>query len=102
VRRVVDMKEKRGYVYMLMNNMNTVIYVGVTSNLKERIWQHRNRLAEGFTKRYHVTKFVYFEVFDSVTDAIAREKQLKAGPRRAKERLVRNFNPELRDLFDEI
>ena len=96
------MSEKRGYIYMMMNALNTVLYVGVTSNLKERTWKHRNGLMDGFTKRYRAVKLVYFEIFDSVVEAIAREKQLKAGSRRIKERLARNFNPELRDLFDEI
>jgi putative endonuclease len=96
------MDEKRGYVYMMMNSLETVLYTGITSNLKKRVWQHRNGLTDGFTKRYRVNKLVYYEIFERVVDAIAREKQLKSGSRRAKERLARNFNPELRDLFDEI
>jgi putative endonuclease len=96
------MDEKYGYVYMMMNSLETVLYTGVTSNLKKRVWQHRNGLTDGFTKRYRVNKLVYYEMFERVVDAIAREKQLKAGSRCAKERLARNFNPELHDLFDEI
>ena len=96
------MSEKRGYVYMMMNSLNTVVYVGVTSNLKERVWQHRSGLADGFTRRYKVEKLVYYEVFESIIEAIAREKQLKAGSRKAKERLLVNFNPERRDMFEEI
>jgi putative endonuclease len=96
------MDGKYGYVYMMMNSFETVLYTGVTSNLKKRVWQHRNGLTDGFTKRYRVNKLVYYEVFERVVDAIAREKQLKSGSRRSKERLARNFNPELRDLFDEI
>jgi putative endonuclease len=96
------MTDRNGYVYMMMNAFNTVVYIGVTSNLKERVFQHRNGLVDGFTKRYRVKKLVYYEIFDSVVDAIAREKQLKAGPRRNKERLIRDFNPECRDLFEEV
>jgi len=87
---------------MMMNGLNTVVYVGVTSNLEERVWQHRNGLADGFTKRYKVEKLVYYEVFEGITEAIARERQLKAGSRKTKERLIRDFNPECRDLFEEI
>ncbi len=96
------MHVKCGYVYMMMNALNTVVYVGVTSNLKERAWQHRNSLYDGFTKRYRVHKLVYYEVFEGMVEAIAREKQLKAGSRKTKERLIRNFNPECCDLFLDI
>ena len=69
------------YVYIMTNKYNKVLYTGVTNDLKKRTWQHREKLVEGFTKRYNVTKLVYYEVLDNMRAAIAREKQLKGGSR---------------------
>ena len=69
------------YVYILSNKTDSTIYVGVTNDLIRRIYEHKNKLIDGFTKRYNVDKLVYFEVFDSIEEAIKREKQLKAGSR---------------------
>src|SRR3989338_3506525 len=88
---------KRGYVYIMTNPRNTVFYTGVTSDLLKRISEHRQKLIEGFTKRYNITKLVYYEAFDSITDAIQREKQIKAGSRKKKLALIRFLNPEWRD-----
>jgi putative endonuclease len=94
--------EERPAIYILTNNHHTVLYIGVTSDLKARIHQHREKLLPGFTSRYNVRKLVYYEVAERMAAAIAREKQLKAGSRRKKIELIDAFNPEWRDLFDEI
>ena len=89
-------------VYIITNDRHTVLYTGVTSNLKGRIYQHRDKLLAGFTARYNVYKLVYYEVFDGPSAARAREKQIKAGSRQKKIDLINGFNPEWRDLYDEI
>jgi len=93
---------KQGYVYILTNRYNTVLYTGVTSDLKKRVWEHKQKLVHGFTKRYNVTKLVYYEVIDDIASAIAREKQIKAGSRQKKIDLVNGLNPQWRDLYDEL
>jgi putative endonuclease len=94
--------EKQPAIYILTNTHHTVLYTGVTSDLKGRVYQHREKLLPGFTSRYNVWKFVYYEVAENMAAAIAREKQIKAGSRRKKVELINAFNPEWRDLFDEI
>lgn len=94
--------EKQGYVYLLTNKMNTVIYTGVTSNLQRRIYEHKEKLVEGFTKKYKVEKLVYYEVFDSIEEAIVREKQIKAGSRKKKIGLILNSNPDFKDLYYQL
>lgn len=89
-------------VYIMTNAMHTVLYTGVTSDLSQRVWQHKNGQGSHFTSKYHVTKLVYFEAFGDVTLAIAREKQIKGGSRRKKGLLVESVNPEWRDLSDQI
>ena len=86
----------------MTNQSNTVIYAGVTSDLIKRIHQHRQGLLEGFTKRYNVKKLVYYEIFENIQVAIAREKQIKGGSRKKKIELIIEHNPEYKDLFDEI
>ena len=90
------------YVYILASNKNGTIYIGVTSNLVKRIYEHKNELAEGFTKQYSVHNLVYFEITESVESAIAREKQLKKWNRAWKIRLIEKTNPEWRDLYMEL
>jgi putative endonuclease len=90
------------YVYIMTNKHNTVLYTGVTNDLKRRAWQHREKWVEGFTKRYNVTKLVYYEVCDDVRAAIAREKQLKGGSRQKKIDLVNSMNSGWRDLYDDL
>ncbi len=90
------------YVYMLSNKTDSTIYVGVTNNLIRRIYEHKNKLIDGFTKRYNVDKLVYFEVFDSIEEAIKREKQLKAGSRQKKMDLVNKNNIHWNDLYEDI
>jgi putative endonuclease len=93
---------KKGYVYILSNERNTVLYTGVTNNLLKRVWEHKNKLVEGFTKRYAVNKLVYYEIFDDIEMAIQREKQIKAGSRNKKIALIQKNNPDWNDLFCEI
>ena len=92
--------EKGGYIYILTNKNNTVLYIGVTSNLSNRIYQHRTgQFKNAFTSRYNVTKLVYFEKFLTIEDAILREKQLKGGSRKKKVELINRMNTEWKDLF---
>jgi putative endonuclease len=93
---------KSGFVYIMTNNRNTVLYTGVTSDLQKRVWQHREKLVEGFTKRYNAVKLVYYEACPDMLNAIAREKQLKGGSRQKKVDLINGLNPEWRDLYDDL
>lgn len=93
---------KQPCVYIVTNPNHTVLYTGVTSNLVQRIWQHRNKEVPGFTSRYNITKLVYYEMYGDICLAIEREKQIKAGSRRRKIELIESFNPEWRDLYDSI
>ncbi|WP_374044580.1 GIY-YIG nuclease family protein [Vibrio diabolicus] len=86
---------------MLTSNNNAVLYIGVTSQLPQRIWQHKNGVVEGFTKKYNVHKLVYFELFEDMATAINREKQLKQWKREWKLALVRETNPNFFDLSTE-
>ena len=94
--------EKHGYVYLLTNKTNTVIYTGVTSNLQKRIYEHKQKFVDGFTKKYNVGKLVYYEIFDDMENAILREKQIKAGSRQKKLDLINKMNPQFKDLYDEL
>lgn len=89
------------YVYILTNIHNTVLYTGVTNDLEMRVLEHRSPENHGFTARYNVHKLVYYEEFDDVVEAIAREKQIKAGSRQKKIDLVNSMNPWWKDLFPE-
>jgi putative endonuclease len=89
-------------VYMLSNKKNGTIYTGVTSNLSQRIYQHKNKLVEGFTKKYNLHRLVYFELFDDMRSAIEREKQIKAGSRQKKISLIESTNPNWKDLYQEL
>ena len=97
-----DEMEKQPAVYILCNRPNGTLYIGVTSNLSKRIWEHKNKAAKGFTAKYNVTRLVCLELFQTMDLAIEREKQLKAGPRKAKVALIENANPQWRDLFEEV
>ena len=89
-------------VYILTNQRNTVLYTGVTGDLKVRVHQHRERTLPGFTNRYNVCKLVYYEVGYNASGSIAREKQIKAGSRRKKVELINLLNPEWRDLYSDL
>ena len=86
------------YVYILANWDDSVLYIGVTSNLNKRLYEHRNHLADGFTKQYNVHKLVYYEQTSDVNSAIAREKQLKGWSRKKKNDLISKMNPQWTDL----
>ena len=87
------------YVYILTNKTKTVLYTGVTNNLRRRIYEHKNKLIDGFTKRYNVDRLVYYEMTSDVKVAIKREKQIKNLLRRKKEELINTFNPDWGDLM---
>jgi putative endonuclease len=88
------------YVYILTTKRNTVLYTGVTNDLRRRCLEHREGRNPGFTKRYKVSKLVYYEIYDSIEMAIAREKRIKGLSREKKINLIGNFNPEWNKLFD--
>lgn len=94
--------EKQPAVYIVTNHYLGTLYVGVTSNLIQRIWQHKQGEIEGFSKRYGLKKLVYFEMADSMYSAISREKQLKAGSRQNKINLIESINKEWLDLYPQI
>ena len=89
-------------VYILTNERNTVLYTGVTSDLLARVYQHREKLIDGFTKRYNVCKLIYYDAGSDPSGAIEREKQIKAGSRQKKIDLINGMNPEWRDLYDDL
>ncbi|MDW3647236.1 MAG: GIY-YIG nuclease family protein [Bacteroidia bacterium] len=91
------------YIYILTNDLNTVLYTGVTNDLIRRISEHKNKLnPKSFSAKYNLNKLVYFESFHSVNDAIASEKQIKAGSRRKKVILVESMNPVWKDLYFDL
>jgi putative endonuclease len=96
------MDERIYCVYILANERRTVLYTGVTGDLKKRIWQHQEKLAEGFTTRYNINRLVYYETSIDALSSIAREKQIKSGSRAKKIALIEAMNPQWRDLYDEL
>ncbi|OJW53904.1 MAG: hypothetical protein BGO67_07500 [Alphaproteobacteria bacterium 41-28] len=93
---------KRPAIYMMTNKPNGTLYIGVTSHLIQRVFQHKNGITPGFTDRYNCKKLVYYEFFDDMENAILREKKLKGGPRKQKVRLIESINPEWIDLYEPI
>ena len=93
---------KTMYVYIMTNKNNTSLYVGVTSDLVRRAWEHKNNILKGFTARYDLHKLVYFEVYEDEMTAIEREKYLKKCYKKTKIKLVTEQNPQWNDLYDEI
>ena len=94
--------KKQGYTYILCSKRNGTLYIGVTSNLIKRVWEHKNKLADGFTKKYNIDKLCYYEIFDDITSAIEREKQLKKYSRQKKLDLIETKNPDWFDLYYDI
>lgn len=92
----------RPVVYIMASKKNGVLYIGVTSNLKKRIWQHRHNEVKGFTEQYFVHRLVYYEQHSTMSSAIQREKQIKKWKRQWKINLIEENNPGWRDLFDNI
>ncbi len=86
----------------MTNKKNTVVYTGVTNDLKRRVYEHKEKLAEEFTKKYNITKLVYYEVTEDIENTILREKQIKGGSRQKKAELVDSMNKEWRDLYEEL
>lgn len=86
------------YVYMMGNDRPT-LYTGVTNDLVGRVYEHKEELADGFTKKYHLHKLLYFEVIDGEIEAIVREKQIKDMDRNDKLRMIKEFNPEFKDMY---
>ena len=93
---------KQPCVYFLANRRNGTIYCGVTSNLVQRVWQHKNKLVEGFSERYGLDQLVWFELHETMLSAIAREKAVKAWRREWKLALIEKSNPEWRDLYPNL
>ena len=95
--------KKQGYVYILSSKeKDGALYIGVTSNLIKRVYEHKHDVVDGFSKKYKTHKLLYYEVSDSIESAIMREKQLKKWIRKKKETLIERMNPERKDLWEEI
>lgn len=94
--------DKQAFIYIITNKNNTVLYTGVTSNLVKRAYEHKNKLVAGFSKKYNLTKLVYYEMFDDIVNAITREKQIKDGSRQKKIDLINKANKEWKDLYYEL
>ena len=93
---------KRAAIYIMANKRNGALYTGVTSNLQKRAFEHKNNLIQGFTSKYDCKILVYYEVHETMTSAIEREKQIKGGSRKKKLALIESQNPEWQDLYDEV
>ena len=93
---------KGGFVYILTNKNKSTLYVGVTSDLKQRVYEHKTGRGSVFTSKYRINKLVWFDEFPTIEDAIAREKQIKKWKRDWKLELITNFNADFKDLYDEI
>jgi putative endonuclease len=96
------MIEKGFYVYVLASHHNHVLYIGITSNLPKRIWEHKTKVIKGFTDRYNVDRLVYYEVYDNAESAIKRERNIKEWKRQWKINLIEKANPQWSDLYEEI
>lgn len=95
-------RELRPCMYIMTNHYNKVLYTGVTSNLFKRVNEHKEKMVAGFTSRYNINKLVYYEEFETMPEAISREKQIKGGSRQKKLDLVNSKNPEWKDLYEEF
>jgi len=90
------------YVYIMTNKRNKVLYTGVTNNLKRRVYEHKEKMIDGFARKYKITKLVYYEVFEDIENAIFREKQSKGGSRQNKIDLINSINKGWRELYEEL
>jgi putative endonuclease len=95
-------RQRQPAVYILASRRNGTLYIGVTSNLPQRVWQHRTAAVRGFTKRYGCKTLVWYELRETMPYAIAREKQLKGGSRKKKLALIEAANPDWRDLYEDL
>ena len=96
------MSKKQFYVYIMARGRNSTFYVGITSDLPKRVWEHKNKAADGFTKKYDIAHLVYYETYDDAENAIRREKRLKKWNRTWKMRVIEEMNPEWNDLYETI
>ncbi|MCS6956223.1 MAG: GIY-YIG nuclease family protein [Patescibacteria group bacterium] len=96
------MKNENYFIYILTNKKNGVLYIGITNDLKRRIYEHKNKLVDGFTKKYNLKILVYYELYQDVNLAIIREKRLKKWNRAWKINLIKEKNPEWKDLYYEL
>lgn len=94
--------EKHYYIYILASKKNGTLYIGVTNNLIRRVYEHKNNIVKGFTQKYKVHNLVYYEIYNDINDAITREKRIKKWKRQWKIELIKKFNPEWKDLYNEI
>ena len=90
------------YIYIMTNKYIKILYTGFTGNLKKRIYEHKQKFVDGFTKKYNITKLIYYEIYDDPTNAIKREKQIKGGSRNKKIDLIESMNPKWEDLYNQI
>ena len=93
---------KQYYVYIMTNKHNTVLYTGVTNDLKRRVYEHKEKLIDGFTRKYNVTKLVYYEISEDIESAILEEKRIKGGSRIKKIKLIESINPYWNDLYSNL
>lgn len=96
------MKAYGSYVYIITNKRNGTLYVGVTADLQKRVWEHKEGIVEGFSKKYGLNILVWYEVHDDISEAIKREKQIKKWERSWKLRIIEQMNPDWLDLYDDI
>ena len=101
-RRIQEKMGKQYFVYILASSRNGTLYIGITSDLIRRVWEHKTKQVDGFTKKYHVDNLVYFEVYEDPVNAIRREKRLKFYKRKWKIDLIEKSNPEWKDLYQKI
>ena len=99
---IVSIMQKQYYVYILTNLTHSVLYVGVTNDLKRRVYEHKNHIGSKFTSIYNTNHLVYYEVHEDILEAIKREKTIKGGSRAQKIKLIDGMNPEWVDLYDQI
>ena len=90
------------YVYIITSNNSKVLYIGITNNLRKRVYEHKAKLVNGFSKRYNLNRIIYYEMFEDVNEAIKREKQMKNYSREKKEELIDGFNKNWKDLYNEL
>jgi putative endonuclease len=93
--------DKQYFIYIMTNKNHSVLYTGVTNDLKRRVYEHKNKLTEGFTKKYNTNKLVFYEIYNDINEAIAREKQIKDGSRVKKIKLIEEMNHKWHDLYDQ-
>ncbi len=98
----MQLKDHNYYIYILSNWNNRVIYIGMTNDLERRIYEHKNKIFEGFSKKYNINKLIYYEFTNDVNAAIRREKEIKKWRREKKNKLIESMNPEWRDLVEKL